>query len=100
MSSLLNLLSEGKEYGVWKEGFDFILKFPRRVYTSLFPAKDTCVFAATFGGFVVADWVLILILSIGNPTLEAIPLGQRIFDALFQGFCKSPESIPSSFGRK
>ncbi|KAI2619004.1 cation transport protein-domain-containing protein [Hypomontagnella submonticulosa] len=90
MSSLLNLLSEGKEYGVWKEGFDFILKFPRRVYTSLFPAKDTCVFAATFGGFVVADWVLILILSIGNPTLEAIPLGQRIFDALFQGF-----SIPS-----
>ncbi|KAI1632782.1 TrkH-domain-containing protein [Biscogniauxia mediterranea] len=90
MSSLLNLLSKSKEYGVWKEGFDFILKFPRRVYTSLFPAKDTWVFAATFGGFVVADWVLILILSIGNPTMEAIPLGQRIFDALFQGF-----SIPS-----
>ncbi|KAL7619522.1 hypothetical protein AAE478_010062 [Parahypoxylon ruwenzoriense] len=90
MSSLLNLLSEGKEYGVWKEGFDFILKFPRRVYTSLFPAKDTWMFAATFGSFVIADWFLILILSIGNPTMEAIPLGQRIFDALFEGF-----SIPS-----
>ncbi|OTA62870.1 TrkH-domain-containing protein [Hypoxylon sp. EC38] len=90
MSSLLNLLSKDKEYGVWKEGFDFILKFPRRVYTSLFPAKDTWMFALTFGGFVIADWVLILILSIGNPTMEAIPLGQRIFDALFQGF-----SIPS-----
>ncbi|KAI1506257.1 cation transport protein-domain-containing protein [Biscogniauxia marginata] len=90
MSSLLNLLSKDKEYGVWKEGFDFILKFPRRVYTSLFPAKDTWMFAATFGGFVIADWVLILVLSIGNPTMEAIPLGQRIFDALFQGF-----SIPS-----
>ncbi|KAI1137482.1 TrkH-domain-containing protein [Hypoxylon sp. FL0543] len=90
MSSLLNLFSKDKEYGVWKEGFDFILKFPRRVYTSLFPAKDTWMFAATFGGFVIADWFLILILSIGNPTMEAIPLGQRIFDALFQGF-----SIPS-----
>ncbi|KAI0839541.1 TrkH-domain-containing protein [Hypoxylon sp. FL0890] len=90
MSSLLNLFSKDKEYGVWKEGFDFILKFPRRVYTSLFPAKDTWMFAASFGGFVIADWILILILSIGNPTMEAIPLGQRIFDALFQGF-----SIPS-----
>lgn len=90
MSSLLNLFSKDKEYGVWKEGFDFILKFPRRVYTNLFTAKDTWMFAATFGGFVVADWVLILVLSIGNPTIEAIPLGQRIFDALFQGFCKFP----------
>lgn len=88
MSSLLNMFSKDKEYGVWKEGFDFILKFPRRVYTSLFPAKDTWMFAATFGGFVIADWILILILSIGNPAMEAIPLGQRVFDALFQGFCK------------
>ncbi|KAI1802901.1 TrkH-domain-containing protein [Daldinia bambusicola] len=90
MSSLLNLLSKDKEYSVWKEGFDFILKFPRRVYTSLFPAKDTWMFALTFGGFVIVDWVLILLLSIGNPTMDAIPVGQRIFDALFQGF-----SIPS-----
>ncbi|KAI0849676.1 TrkH-domain-containing protein [Daldinia vernicosa] len=90
MSTLLNLLSKDKEYGVWKEGFDFILKFPRRVYTSLFPAKDTWMFAATFGAFVIVDWVLILLLSIGNPTMDAIPIGQRIFDALFQGF-----SIPS-----
>ncbi|KAI1104016.1 TrkH-domain-containing protein [Jackrogersella minutella] len=90
MSCLLDLFSKEQDYGVWKEGFDFILKFPRRVYTSLFPAKDTWMFAITFGGFVIADWFLILILSIGNPTMEAIPLGQRVFDALFQGF-----SIPS-----
>ncbi|KAI1333645.1 TrkH-domain-containing protein [Xylariaceae sp. FL0016] len=90
MSSLLNIFSKQQEYGVWKEGFDFILKFPRRVYTSLFPAKDNLMFVATFGGFVLANWFLILILSIGNPTMEAIPLGQRVFDALFQGF-----SIPS-----
>ncbi|RDW69203.1 putative cation transporter protein [Coleophoma cylindrospora] len=86
MSSLVNIVSKEKEYGDWKEGFDFILKFPRRVYTSLFPAKDTWGFAATFGGFVIVDWVLILVLSIQNPTMQAIPVGQRIFDALFEGF--------------
>ena len=96
ISCLFNIFSKSKDYGVWKEGFDFILKFPRRVYTSMFPAKDTWVFAATFGGFVIADWVLILILSIGNPTLDAIPVGQRVFDALFQGFCKLPLEYTTS----
>jgi potassium uptake Trk family protein len=90
MSALLDLFSKDKEYGVWKEGFDFILKFPRRVYTSMFPARDTRLFITTFGTFVVADWALILVLGIGNPTIEAVPLGQRIFIALFEGF-----SIPS-----
>jgi Trk-type K+ transport system membrane component len=90
MSTLLDLFSKDNGYGMWKEGFDFILKFPRRVYTSMFPARDTWVFMATFGSFVAADWVLILVLSIGNPMMEAIPLGRRIFISLFEGF-----SIPS-----
>jgi len=90
MSALLDLFSKDKEYGIWKEGFDFILKFPRRVYTSMFPARDTWLFIATFGSFVAVDWVLILVLGIGNPTMEAIPLGRRIFISLFEGF-----SIPS-----
>ncbi|KXJ89839.1 cation transport protein-domain-containing protein [Microdochium bolleyi] len=92
MSKLMEMFAWNKsdEYGIWKEGFDFILKFPRRVYTSLFPARDTWMFVATFGTFVMVDWVLILVLSIGNPVMEAIPLGQRIFNALFEGF-----SIPS-----
>ncbi|RAR09720.1 TrkH-domain-containing protein [Stemphylium lycopersici] len=90
MSTLLDLFSRDKEYGVWKEGFDFILKFPRRVYTSMFPARDSWLFIATFGSFVAVDWVLILVLGIGNPTMEAIPIGRRIFISLFEGF-----SIPS-----
>ncbi|KAF2660376.1 TrkH-domain-containing protein [Lophiostoma macrostomum CBS 122681] len=90
MSKLLYLFSGSKEYGMWREGFDFILKFPRRVYTSMFAARDTWLFIITFGSFVAADWVLILILSIGNPTMEVIPLGRRIFISLFEGF-----SIPS-----
>lgn len=90
MSSLLDLFSQDQDYGAWKEGFDFILKFPRRVYTSMFPARDTWLFVTTFGLFVAADWILILVLSIGNPTMEVIPLGLRIFISLFEGF-----SIPS-----
>jgi potassium uptake Trk family protein len=90
MSALLDLFSKDKEYDVWKEGFDFILKFPRRVYTSMFPARDTWLFIATFGSFVAVDWFLILVLGIGNPTMEVIPLGRRIFISLFEGF-----SIPS-----
>jgi potassium uptake Trk family protein len=90
MSALLDLFSKDKEYGIWKEGFDFILKFPRRVYTSMFPSRDTWLFIATFGSFVAVDWVLILVLGIGNPTMEAIPIGRRIFISLFEGF-----SIPS-----
>ncbi|PVH97030.1 TrkH-domain-containing protein [Periconia macrospinosa] len=90
MSKMLNLFSRQKEYGVWKEGFDFILRFPRRVYISMFPRRDTWAFVITFTAFVVADWILILILGIGNPTMEAIPVGQRIFISLFEGF-----SIPS-----
>ncbi|KAI0145537.1 cation transport protein-domain-containing protein [Xylariaceae sp. FL1272] len=91
MSKVFHFFTPDKEdYTIWKEGFDFILKFPRRVYTSLFPSRDTWLFVATFGGFVIADWILILILTIGNPTMDALPLGQRIFDALFEGF-----SIPS-----
>ncbi|KAI0196439.1 cation transport protein-domain-containing protein [Astrocystis sublimbata] len=91
MSKVFHFFTRDPEdYTIWKEGFDFILKFPRRVYTSMFPARDTWLFVATFGGFVLADWVLILVLTTGNPTMEAIPVGQRIFDALFEGF-----SIPS-----
>lgn len=92
MSTLLNTFSKNKEYSVWKEGFDFILRFPRRVYTSMFPSRDTWLFIATFGGFVAVDWILILVLGIGNPTMEAIPLGRRIFISLFEGFCKSASS--------
>lgn len=92
MSKLMETFAWSKtdEYGIWKEGFDFILKFPRRVYTSLFPARDTWLFVATFTAFVLTDWFLILVLSIGNPVMEAIPVGQRIFDALFEAF-----SIPT-----
>ncbi|KAI1260549.1 cation transport protein-domain-containing protein [Xylariaceae sp. FL1019] len=91
MSKVFHFFTRDPEdYTLWKEGFDFILRFPRRVYTSLFPSRDTWLFVATFGGFVLADWVLILVLTTGNPTMDALPVGQRVFDALFEGF-----SIPS-----
>ncbi|KAF3762130.1 TrkH-domain-containing protein, partial [Cryphonectria parasitica EP155] len=63
----------------------FILTYPRRVYTNMFPARQTwwllfmvCLLNAT-------DWVAFEVLNLGNPTIEAIPVGSRVIDGLFQG---------------
>lgn len=88
------LLAQGLEYGtremdypVLKETLSFTLKYPRRVYTMLFPSKSTWYLVAMFVGLVAVDWVLILVLSIGNSILTSMPVGQRVFDVLFQSIC-------------
>lgn len=85
------LLAQGLKYGtreaeypVLKETLNFTLKYPRRVYTLLFPSRSTWYLVAMLVGFVAVDWVLILVLSLGNAVLTSIPVGQRVFDVLFQ----------------
>lgn len=62
----------------------FLLDHPRRCYTNLFPARHTwwlllCVFTLTS-----IDWVAFEILNIGNKHIEALPVGVRVIDGLFQ----------------
>lgn len=85
------LLAQGLQYGtretdypVLKETLNFTLKYPRRVYTLLFPSRSTWYLVAMLVGFVAVDWVLILTLSLGNTVITGIPVGQRVFDVLFQ----------------
>lgn len=85
------LLAQALEYGtreddypVLKETLSFTLKYPRRVYTMLFPSRSTWYMVAMLAGFVVVDWVFILTLSLGNTVLTSMPVGQRVFDTLFQ----------------
>lgn len=92
------LLAQGLKYGtretdypVLKETLSFTLKYPRRVYTMLFPSKATWYLFAMLVGFVAVDWVLILTLSLGNTVITSIPVGQRVFDVLFQSICKFEE---------
>ncbi|KAI1473418.1 TrkH-domain-containing protein [Daldinia eschscholtzii] len=68
----------------WKETLEYILKYPRRVYTNLFPSRQT--YWLVFMLFVLngTDWVAFEVLNLGNSTLEQIPLGSRIIDGLFQ----------------
>lgn len=89
------LLSQGLKYGtresdyaVLKETLSFTLQYPRRVYTMLFPSRSTWYLVAMLVGFVTVDWVLILTLSLSNTVLTSLPVGQRVFDTLFQSICE------------
>ncbi|KAI0594794.1 TrkH-domain-containing protein [Biscogniauxia sp. FL1348] len=81
---LLNLATYPDDFAEWKETLEYILKYPRRVYTNLFPSRQT--WWLLFMLFVLngSDWVAFEILNLGNTTLEQIPLGSRIIDGLFQ----------------
>ncbi|KAK8004656.1 MFS general substrate transporter [Apiospora arundinis] len=78
-----------QEYNDWLEAFDFILKYPRRLFMLMFPSKANLVFVAFFSSLVTVDWILLLVLSIGNPVLEAFPVASRVGIALFQA-CTVP----------
>ncbi|KAJ0103897.1 hypothetical protein J7T55_004222 [Diaporthe amygdali] len=72
------------DYAVMKETLDFTLKYPRRVYTMLFPSKPTWLLVAMLVVLVAADWIALLVLSIGNSALDTNPAGERVFNMLFQ----------------
>jgi Trk-type K+ transport system membrane component len=62
----------------------FILTYPRRVYTNLFPRAAT--YWLLFMVFVLngIDWAAFELLNIGNPLTNAIPAHYRVLDGLFQ----------------
>ncbi|KAI0879795.1 TrkH-domain-containing protein [Annulohypoxylon maeteangense] len=80
----LKLVTYPEDLVDWKETLEYILKYPRRVYTNLFPSRQT--YWLVFMLFVLngTDWVAFEVLNLGNSTLEQTPLGSRIIDGLFQ----------------
>ncbi|KUI58899.1 High-affinity potassium transport protein [Cytospora mali] len=83
-SYVLKIMVDEDYYDVWKEAFDFILKYPRRLYMMMFPAKANWIFVAIFSVFSVLGWVLLLVLSIGNSVLDDFSVGKQIGIGLFQ----------------
>ncbi|EGU73727.1 hypothetical protein FOXB_15765 [Fusarium oxysporum f. sp. conglutinans Fo5176] len=67
-----------------KATFEFILKYPRRVYTNLFPSRPTWWLFFMLIWLNSIDWVAFEIMNIGNSVIESIPTGSRILDGLFQ----------------
>lgn len=84
MAKVLSLTTEEESCKDFKGTLQLILRYPRRVYTNMFPARQTwwllfMVFLLNF-----MDWISFEILNLGNPIIEAIPVGSRIIDGLFQ----------------
>ncbi|KAI3324897.1 TrkH-domain-containing protein [Xylariaceae sp. AK1471] len=81
---ILKLVSLPHDFVEWKATLEYILKYPRRVYTNLFPQRQT--WWLVFMLFILngTDWVAFEILNFGNPSLDGIPPGSRVIDGLFQ----------------
>lgn len=86
---ILQLTTEPKTLAVWKETLEFILKYPRRVYTTLFPSRATWWLFAVLVATNIVDWLAFEILNIGNPEVDKLPVGDQIMAGLFQAICKS-----------
>ncbi|KAI0190800.1 TrkH-domain-containing protein [Astrocystis sublimbata] len=81
---VLVLVSYPHDFAEWKATLEYILKYPRRVYTNLFPRRQT--WWLVFMLFVLngTDWAAFEVLNLGNPNLRGIDTGSRVIDGLFQ----------------
>lgn len=72
------------QYTDHKATLRFILTYPRRVYTNLFPSTATwwLVFMITVLNGI--DWAAFELLNIGNSAVAVIPKHFRVLDGLFQ----------------
>ncbi|KAK0669131.1 cation transport protein-domain-containing protein [Cercophora samala] len=80
----LLLVTRDDEHSTLKDTLKFILRYPRRIYTNLFPARATWWLLFMLVLLNSIDWVAFEVLNIGNPSIESIPPGSRALDGLFQ----------------
>lgn len=90
---LLKAVTKCDAYDDLKATFEFILKYPRRVYTNLSPSRPTWWLFFMLIWLNSIDWVAFEIMNIGNSVIESIPTGSRILDGLFQALGK-PLTLP------
>ncbi|KPV78189.1 uncharacterized protein RHOBADRAFT_10478, partial [Rhodotorula graminis WP1] len=69
-----------------RETLQFLLDHPRRCFIYLFPSHQTWFLVFTLVCLNGIDWACFLVLDIGNPVIEAIPVGTRVIDGLLQAF--------------
>ncbi|KAH8896235.1 TrkH-domain-containing protein [Thozetella sp. PMI_491] len=81
---LLKMTTREETFCEEKATLEFILKYPRRVYTNLFPSRPTWWLFLMLIMLNGIDWLSFEILNLGNPAVEDIPPGPRVVDGLFQ----------------
>ncbi|OBT84832.1 hypothetical protein VE02_07289 [Pseudogymnoascus sp. 03VT05] len=86
--SMLKLLTRiypsEDQYADYKTTLRFILTYPRRVYTNLFPSSQTWWLLLMLIVLNGIDWAAFELLNIGNSTTSTIPERFRVLDGLFQ----------------
>ncbi|KAF9476894.1 TrkH-domain-containing protein [Pholiota conissans] len=68
-----------------QSALSFLLDHPRRCFLYLFPSHQTWFLVVCLVGFSIIEWVSFLVLNIGLPAYDAIPVGPRVLAGLFQG---------------
>ncbi|KFY35598.1 hypothetical protein V494_05777 [Pseudogymnoascus sp. VKM F-4513 (FW-928)] len=86
--SMLKLLTRiypsDDQYADYKTTLRFILTYPRRVYTNLFPSSQTWWLFLMLIVLNGIDWAAFELLNIGNSLTSTIPPRFRVLDGLFQ----------------
>ncbi|KAF5532610.1 potassium transporter TRK-1 [Fusarium napiforme] len=67
-----------------QESLAFLLTYPRRCYTLLFPSGPTWILFGIIFALNFIDVLLIIVLDLSNPEVASLPLSQRIPAAIFQ----------------
>ncbi|KAF4495034.1 potassium transporter TRK-1 [Fusarium agapanthi] len=67
-----------------QESLSFLLTYPRRCYTLLFPSGPTWILFGIIFALNFIDILLIIVLDLSNPEVSSLPLSQRIPAAIFQ----------------
>ncbi|KAG2132282.1 cation transport protein-domain-containing protein [Suillus bovinus] len=66
------------------ETLHFLLDHPRRCFVYLFPSYQTWFLLTILLMMNLTDWFCFLVLDIGNPDIDSIPLGTRVVAGLYQ----------------
>ncbi|KHN93993.1 Cation transporter [Metarhizium album ARSEF 1941] len=83
---VVSALPQGPLVNQWRSTTEYILRHPRRVYTTLFPTQHTWWLLFTILLLNSIDWAAFELLNLGNPIVSEISFGPRIMDGLFQAF--------------
>lgn len=67
-----------------QESLAFLLTYPRRCYTLLFPSGPTWILFGIIFALNFIDILLIIVLDLSNPEVSSLPLSQRVPAAIFQ----------------
>lgn len=81
---MLKLMPKGDYWNHERETLAFLLEYPRRCYTNLFPSRHTWWLLATLVILNGTDWAMFGILNIGNEAIDSLGPGVQVLDGLFQ----------------